>query len=79
MATGDSNSSNNPTFHVLDDRGTEDPADDRLIPVRDDGTTYVTAIGIYNEDRKLVAVAKLAQPIRKREKDKNTVRLRIDF
>lgn len=79
IAPGDCNSSNNPTFQVFDDRGTVETDDDRLIPVRDDGTTYVTAIGIYNEERKLVAVAKLAQPIRNREKDKNTIRLRIDF
>ncbi len=79
MDPGDSNCSNNPTFHVYDDRGTADTSDDRVIPARADGTTYVTAIGIYNEDRKLVAVAKIAQPIRKREKDKNLIKLRMDF
>lgn len=79
MATGEYNSSNNPTFHVYDDRGTISTDDDRIVPVRDDGTTYVTAVGLYNEERKLVAVAKLAQPIRNREKDKNTIRIRVDF
>jgi hypothetical protein len=42
-------------------------------------TTWISAVGIYNEDHKLVAVAKLASPIRKREKDKLLIRLRMDF
>lgn len=79
MDAGDSNCSNNPTFHVYDDRGTVDTSDDRIVPIRSDGTTYVTAIGLYNEERRLVAVAKIAQPIRKREKDRSMIRLRMDF
>lgn len=43
-----------------------------------EGVTYVSAIGIYNEERQLVAVAKLAQPIRKREQDNIDIRLRLD-
>lgn len=50
-----------------------------MVTVREDGTTWITAIGLYNEDRKLVAIAKLAQPIRKREKDKINIRLKMDF
>jgi hypothetical protein len=41
--------------------------------------TYVTAVGIYNEFRELVAVAKIAQPIRKRETDQVNIRLRLDI
>jgi len=33
-------------------------------------TTYVTHVGLYNNERKLVAVASLAQPIRKRPSEK---------
>jgi hypothetical protein len=73
------NASNNPTFSYLDDRGTVSTDDDRLLVARDDGTTYITSIGLYNEDKQLVAVAKIAQPIRKREKDRENIRLKFDF
>lgn len=79
VSTAQANASNNLTFSRLDDRGTEAVEDDRMVTVREDGTTWITAIGLYNEDRKLVAIAKLAQPIRKREKDKINIRLKMDF
>ena len=44
-----------------------------------DNTTYISSVGLYNEDYELVAVAKLAQPIRKRERDRLDIRLRLDF
>jgi hypothetical protein len=43
------------------------------------GKTYVTSLGLYNEERELVAVAKIAQPIRKREQDNIDIRLRLDI
>jgi hypothetical protein len=73
------NCSNNPSYSFRDDNGTVDPTDDRYIPVRSDGTTYVTAVGIYDSERNLVAVAKLASPLRKREKDKQMVRITLDM
>lgn len=79
MTTAQANASNNLTFSYIDDRGTEATDDDRTIVVGEDGTTWITAVGLYNEDRKLVAVAKLAQPIRKREKEKINIRLKMDF
>jgi len=80
LPTAQGNASNNPTWSEMDTNGTpEDTSDDRLVVSRDDGTTYITAVGLYNEDRQLVAVAKFAQPIRKREKDKENLRLKIDF
>lgn len=71
------NASNNPTYSYLD-------VDKRFANFPPSGTigenrTYVTAIGIYNEERQLVAVAKIAQPIRKRESDNIDVRLRLDI
>ena len=45
----------------------------------DKPVTWITSVGIYNKDRKLVAVAKLASPIRNREKDKLNIRLKLDF
>lgn len=44
-----------------------------------DNTTYISSVGLYNEDYELVAVAKLAQPIRKREQDRLDIRLRMDW
>lgn len=73
------NASNNPTFSFVDKKVTDDTSDDRVTILGEDNTTYITSIGFYNEERKLVAVAKLAQPIRKREKDKIVIRPRIDF
>jgi hypothetical protein len=79
MASGHYNASNNPTFSRTDPDASETNGDDRVV-VRDvDQPTYVTSIGIYNEDRQLVAVAKLAQPIRKREKDSLNIRVKLDL
>lgn len=79
LGPAEANASNNLTFSRLDNRGTEETGDDRLEKLREDGVTYVTAVGLYNEDHQLIAVAKIAQPIRKREKDKTNIRLKMDF
>lgn len=79
MGSAQYNASNNITFSYIDDRGTESTDDDRTMVVRDDGVTYVTAIGLYDDERRLVAVAKLAQPIRKRVKDNINIRLKMDI
>lgn len=73
VGAAEANTSNNPTYTRLDETS------GKLEFVRDDSTTYVTAVGLYDENRRLVAVAKLAQPIRKREKDKLNIRLRFDI
>jgi len=67
------NASNNASFVTFDS------GSDKHKIVRDDNTTYITAVGLYNEERKLVAVAKLASPIRNREVDKLNIRLKCDF
>jgi hypothetical protein len=72
MGSGDVNASNNPSYYTVDVKG-------RIIPRYIGSATYITSIGIYNEERQLVAVAKLAQPIRKREKDRLDIKLRLDF
>lgn len=65
------NASNNQTYSVQDDTGRRRIVGDR--------TTYVTAVGLYDSNRNLVAVAKLAQPLRKRERDRINIRLKKDF
>lgn len=43
-----------------------------------ESTTYISRIGIYDDFDNLIGVAKLATPIRKREKDELTFRLKLD-
>jgi hypothetical protein len=78
VGAGQANGSNNPTFSSLN----LDPKSqfyNKRIVKNSPLTTWISAVGIYNEDHKLVAIAKLASPIRKREKDKLLIRLRMDF
>lgn len=42
-------------------------------------TTYISTIGIYDDDKNLVATAKLAKPLRKRERDSYTFKLKLDL
>jgi len=42
-------------------------------------TTYISSIGIYDDNMNLVGTAKLANPIRKREKDSYTFKLKLDL
>lgn len=40
---------------------------------------YISRIGIYDKDKNLIAIAKLATPIRKRETDSLTFKLKLDI
>ena len=44
-----------------------------------DPVTYITKVGIYDEDRNLIAIASLANPVRKREEDSYTFKLKLDI
>jgi hypothetical protein len=74
MAPGEVNASRNPTYYYTDENGKSWARSSGST----EGVTYVTAIGLYDQERRLVAVAKLAQPIRKRERDNIDIRLRLD-
>jgi hypothetical protein len=41
--------------------------------------TYITKIGIYDKYKNLIGVAKLANPVRKREKDYYTFKVKTDL
>ena len=41
--------------------------------------TYISEIGIYDENRNLIAIAKLANPVRKRQIDNYTFKMKIDI
>ena len=42
-------------------------------------TTYISTIGIYDDNKNLIATAKVAKPIRKRERDSYTFKLKLDL
>ena len=42
-------------------------------------TTYISKVGIYDEYHNLIAIAKMATPVRKRENDDLTFRLKLDI
>ena len=42
-------------------------------------TVYINSVGIYDKDKNLIAVAKMAKPIRKRSSDDLTFKLKLDF
>jgi len=42
-------------------------------------TTYISKVGIYDEYKNLIAIANLPTPIRKREVDEFTFKLKLDF
>jgi len=76
MNPAEVNASNNPSYYYTDETGkrwAHTPQGNTEV------ITYTTAIGIYNEERQLVAVAKMAQPIRKREHDDLDFKLRLDL
>lgn len=79
LGSAQANASNNSTWSRKDVSTVPGDVSSGKTIRKFDGTTWITAIGIYNEERKLVAVAKLAQPIRKREKDKLNIKLKFDF
>ena len=41
--------------------------------------TYINKVGIYDKYKNLIAIAKLATPVRKRETDEFTLKLKLDF
>jgi hypothetical protein len=75
MASTEVNASNNPTYYTTDETGKRWAYNSGSA----ESVTYVTAVGLYNEERQLVAVAKMAQPIRKRERDLVDIRLKLDI
>ena len=41
--------------------------------------TFISKVGIYDENKNLIAIAKLATPIRKEEKDEYVFKLKLDL
>lgn len=70
---GEFNATANQTFYDVD------PDDGSWEPRHASGTVRVTTVGLYNGDRELVGVARLADPVRIRPRDRINIRLRMDF
>ena len=41
--------------------------------------TYISKIGIYDEEKNLIGIAKVATPVRKRENDQFTFKMKLDY
>ena len=65
------NYSNNPTF-----KDTNGLVTSKMIA---NPVTYITAIGLYNEDNQLIAIAKPSKPIRKSFFNQATIQIKLDF
>ena len=72
LEPGEFNASLNQTFWEEDEVG------NRIIR-HQSGSIRISTIGIYNEDRELVGIARMAEPIRKRPQDRQNFKLRMDF
>ncbi len=69
---GDVNCTSNQTFWSTDDDG-------RRIRRHTSGSLRASTIGVYNSQRELVGVARLAEPLRIRSRDRLNIKLRFDF
>ena len=45
----------------------------------DSPTTYITTVGLYNDDNNLLAVAKLSQPLKKDFTTEALIRVKLDY
>ncbi len=69
----DYNYSNNPTYYTGSNPQTV------LEPFRVKASTYLTTIGLYNDQNELLAVAKLSRPIQKSTDKEALIRVRLDY
>lgn len=42
-------------------------------------TVYISKIGVYDKDKNLIAIAKLASPVRKREGESLSIKMVLDM
>lgn len=68
------NYSTNPSYYTTTTNGQE-----ILPPFKNKSLTYITTIGLYNEQNELVAVAKLSRPLQKSKDKSALIRVRLDY
>jgi hypothetical protein len=74
----DFNFSNNPSF-VYAENVSGSYKGEIISSLVDEPKTYITTVGLYNDQNELIAVAKLSQPTRKDFTSELTFRIRLDF
>jgi hypothetical protein len=75
---GELNCSTNPTFYTVDNNLSSSTRNEKkVLPLNN--TTYITKVGLYDDDYKLVGVITLAHPIRKDENQDILIRAKLDF
>ena len=75
---GELNCSTNPSYYTVDNNLSSSLRNERKI-IMPNNTTYITKVGLYDSQYRLVGVVSLAHPIRKDEKQDLLIRARIDF
>ena len=73
------NYSNNPTFVISYSEDPTTAGNLRFADFSSDPKVYPTAVGLYNDNNDLVAVAKLSQPIMKDFSSEVLLKIRLDF
>lgn len=73
VKNADYNFSNNPTFVTGSEGDLKHPT------MINDPTTYITTVGLYNNRKELMAVAKLSQAYKKTFKDEALIKVKLDF
>ena len=72
IKNGEFNYSGNPSF--IDDEGNL-----RFTSMISQPTTYITTVGLYNDNNELLAVAKMSQPLAKDFTKEALIRIKLDF
>jgi hypothetical protein len=75
---GELNCSTNPTYFTVNNNLSSAFRNERKI-IMPKNTTYITKVGLYNAEFRLVGVVSLAHPIRKDESQDILFRVRFDF
>lgn len=66
------NYSSNPTYLTSSQIRVKEEADDEPV-------SYITTVGLYNDSRELMAVAKLSEPLKKTPQNSMILRVRLDY
>lgn len=74
LSYNDYNYSTNPSYY------TTIAGQKQVLPVfKEKSLTYITTVGLYNEDNELLAVAKLSRPLQKSKDKSALIRVRLDY
>ena len=72
---GEYNATTNETYYTESISGIK-----KVIPgLRTDPKTYITTVGMYNDNNELLAIAKLSQPILKSKSREALIKVKLDF